>query len=412
MSTFRILCGNALEVLPTLAACSVDAVVTDPPYGLSFMGKDWDHGIPGEAFWREALRVAKPGAHLLAFGGTRTFHRLTCAIEDAGWEIRDCLMWVYGSGFPKSLDVSKAIDKAAGATREATRSATAISWDQRASSERARFDLPVTESARRWQGWGTALKPAWEPIILARKPLEGTVAENVQQWGTGALNIDGCRIEGAAGSGVWGSSNRTCQDGRTFNGSPDGEEYRSAAHPSGRWPANLIHDGSEEVVGMFQEEAGAFAPVRGTEPSTPAVNTFGTYKRGGGAFHADAGSAARFFYCAKASKEDREEGLEFLPAVRPSDGRSTEHEVPNLRTSPRANHHPTVKPTSLMSYLCRLVTPPGGTILDPFMGSGSTGRGAMLGGFDFIGIDLAQEYVEIAKRRIEQVAPLFAESAR
>ena len=207
----KIICGDCLEVMPTLKAESIDSIVTDPPYGLSFMGKDWDHGIPGVPFWEAALKVAKPGAFLLAFGGTRTFHRLTCAIEDAGWEIRDVIMWVYGSGFPKSHDVSKAIDKAVGAEREIV--GVRELWGNNAKGGRCgqyannyagaadgskkplNVTTPATESACQWEGWGTALKPAWEPIIVARKPVNCTVAENVLKWGTGAMNIDGCRVE-------------------------------------------------------------------------------------------------------------------------------------------------------------------------------------------------------------------------
>jgi site-specific DNA-methyltransferase (adenine-specific) len=407
MTAIRLLCGDAIEVLPTLAPCSVDSVVTDPPYGLSFMGKNWDRGIPGEVFWREALRVAKPGAHLLAFGGTRTFHRLTCAIEDAGWEIRDCLMWVYGSGFPKSLDVSKAIDRAAGATREATREATrsttAISWDQRGSLERARFDEPVTTAAHEWQGWGTALKPAWEPIILARRPLEGTVAQNVQKWGTGALNIDGCRIEGVPRSVPQPILNSPA--GRTY-GRGAGRNGEMSVAP-GRWPANLIHDGSEEVLAGFPESKDGVA-VRhssggntfGSDTPKPPLDDLGYGSRG---------SAARFFYCAKASKEDRDEGLWHLPASpHPTMGNGISGQ-PDQQRPNNHNTHPTVKPTALMQYLCRLVTPPDGIVLDPFMGSGSTGRAAILEGFSFIGIDLNAEYVDMARLRIEGAAPMFAE---
>ena len=377
MSKISLFCGDALEVMPTLDACSVDAIVTDPPYGLSFMGKNWDRGIPGEAFWRETLRVSKPGAHLLAFGGTRTFHRLTCAIEDAGWEIRDCLMWVYGSGFPKSLDVSKAIDKAAGVRREVVgkdRSGPAVVAFARSAACEFDITAPATDAARQWQGWGTALKPAWEPIILAHKPLEGTVAQNVQKWGCGALNIDGCRVE-TGDTLSFGS--RELGDGIKFGRCKPTTE--GVQNPSGRWPANLIHEGSEEVVGMFPD------------------------------------GAARFFYCAKASKGDRDEGLgamELTPVnernqyANPPDKRMDHEQARN----PAHNHHPTVKPTALMQYLCRLVTPPGGTVLDPFMGSGSTGRGAALEGFDFVGIDLDADYIEIARRRITEVAPLFVET--
>ena len=385
--------------MPTLAADSVDSIVSDPPYGLSFMGKNWDHGVPGQSFWAEALRVAKPGAHLLAFGGTRTYHRLACAIEDAGWEVRDCVMWVYGSGFPKSHDVSKAIDKAAGAERKVVAMATngsgnkpnGNSFDDDNYEWKSEYLItaPATDAARQWSGWGTALKPAWEPIIVARKPLVGTVAENVLTHGTGGINVDGCRVgqdirlnrpSGIPGAGRMRACNQVDRgDGKT----PDGRNLanliayaerskdRAPQEVLGRWPANLIHDGSEEVVGLFP------ANVKG-----------GTWNRTAGARHfnndgeptgyqtsasdSSSGSAARFFYCAKASRADR--GGD--------------------------NHHPTVKPTALMRYLCRLVTPPGGLVLDPFAGSGSTGKAAIAEGFLFIGIEREAEYVEIARARI------------
>jgi site-specific DNA-methyltransferase (adenine-specific) len=307
--------------MATLDAESVDSIVTDPPYGLSFMGRDWDHGVPGEAFWREALRVAKPGAHLLAFGGSRTYHRLACAIEDAGWEIRDCIMWVYGSGFPKSHN---------------------LSGD--------------------WQGWGTALKPAYEPIIVARKPLIGTVAANVQQYGTGAINVDGCRVGPPIEHQQGGLHRGSGTTVGSFTGTTE-----THARPHARWPANFIHDGSDEVI-------------------------------------AGLGESARFFYCAKASKKDRDEGCEsFQPRLAGvMNMRSDNHaQATGNIFAPKSNHHPTVKPTDLMRYLCRLVTPPGGTVLDPFMGSGSTGKGATLEGFNFIGIEQNAEYVEIAKARIK-----------
>lgn len=355
--------GDCRDVLAALPAESVDAVVTDPPYGLGFMGKDWDHAVPGEHFWQEAIRVAKPGAHMLAFGGTRTFHRLMVAIEDAGWELRDTLGWLYGSGFPKSHNGP---------------------WG------------------------GTALKPAWEPIILARKPLVGTVAANVLQHGTGGLNIDGCRI--AVGDDTY---TRNCSGDRGHAGTRESVD-RGATDmrmgggqaASGRWPANLIHDGSEEVLAVFPAEAGASAPVRGTEPSRPAKNAYGEFARGGGAFHGDTGSAARFFYCAKASREDRNDGCDDL-AAKPlnwSSGTQSPGTFQAEGTNRSAqNNHPTVKPTDLMRYLCRLVTPPGGVVLDPFSWSGSTGRAAVLEGFRYIGIELNPDYHAIAERRIAEV---------
>jgi len=345
--------GDCISVMAELPECSVDSVVTDPPYGLSFMGKDWDHGVPGEHFWSEVLRVAKPGAHLLAFGGTRTFHRLACAIEGAGWEIRDCVMWVYGSGFPKSLDVSKA-----------------------------------TDAAKQWAGFGTALKPAWEPVIVARKPLVGTVAENVLRYGTGGINVDGCRVPSEKQTG-WGGCGSALYEGGL---SREGGDAR--LQDKGRWPANLCHDGSAEVVGLFPVTGAAKQSWRGAPPHYDGNRMADLAPRG----HDDnGGSAARFFYCAKASKADRDEGVAGVGALVAGVGALRDGGRPSL---PRKNHHPTVKPTDLMRYLCRLVTPPGGIVLDPFMGSGSTGKACMLEGFRFIGIDVDGEYVEIARRRI------------
>jgi DNA modification methylase len=374
----KLLHGNCLDVMATLDAETVDSIVTDPPYGLSFMGRDWDHGVPGEAFWREALRVAKPGAHLLAFGGSRTYHRLACAIEDAGWEIRDCIMWVYGSGFPKSHDVSKAIDREAGAEREVvesyqvTRDMSGGSWaDLHGKPNHAKMHditAPATDAAKQWQGWGTALKPAYEPIIVARKPLVGTVAANVQQYGTGAINVDGCRVN--PGERIPGGGNGKASNGGRFGAhETNGTRAIVESHTLGRWPANFIHDGSDEVI-------------------------------------AGLGESARFFYCAKAGKRDRDEGLDMFDVVRTGGMQATADGSMltgsgNERTTARANHHPTVKPTDLMRYLCRLATPPSGTVLDPFMGSGSTGKGATLEGFDFIGIEQNTEYLEIAKARIQ-----------
>ena len=334
--------GDCVNVLKDIPSRSVDAVVTDPPYGLSFMGKKWDYDVPSVEVWAECLRVLKPGGHLLAFAGTRTQHRMAVRIEDAGFEIRDMIAWVYGSGFPKSLDVSKAIDKAAGAEREVVgskitgRARTDEGW--KGGEQEVAVTAPATPEARQWQGWGTALKPALEPITMARKPLEGTVAANVLQWRTGGLNVDGCRV--AHGDDVDLSAmqhSQTQQDGHTVTLNNPG--FSTAMYKlGGRWPANLIHDGSEEITEILS-------------------------------------GAARFFYCAKASKKDREKG----------------------------NTHPTVKPADLMRYLCRLVTPLGGVVLDPFMGSGSTGKAALLEGFHFIGIERQEEYFEIAKKRLSEM---------
>jgi site-specific DNA-methyltransferase (adenine-specific) len=420
--------GDCREVMATLDAESVDAIVSDPPYGLSFMGKGWDHGVPGVEFWTEALRVAKPGAHLLAFGGTRTYHRLACAIEDAGWEIRDCVMWVYGSGFPKSHDVSKAIDKAAGAEREVvgissvTGARQSRTMDDGNKGTRRTYQndepvvnnitAPATDAARQWSGWGTALKPAWEPIIVARKPLVGTVAENVLTHGTGAINVDGCRVamcdadREAIASASW-DCRRLTRNALSAYGD-DGTVKPMMVHTSGRWPANLIHDGSEEVVGLFPESNGRPAKVFNRRASM-GFRGSSQEQLGLPQCPSDSGSAARFFYCAKASKADRDEGCEGLPqtikqSVAHGDKRHGTlpytNEPREMNPRPRGNHHPTVKPTDLMRYLCRLVTPPGGVVLDPFTGSGSTGKAATLEGFRFIGIEREAEYVEIAKARI------------
>ena len=396
----RLLLGDCRDSMRAMDAESIDAIVSDPPYGLSFMGKGWDHGVPGQDFWIEALRVAKPGAHLLAFGGTRTFHRLVVAIEDAGWEIRDCLMWVYASGFPKSLDVSKAIDKAAGAERDRYERAAfggKFSDDGGTTYGSAISNTPATDDAKAWQGWGTALKPAYEPIIMARKPLTGTVAANVLRHGTGAINVDGCRVAGA----LEGDPNRFAKtNGGSFNAFTTGPVVRA----DGRWPANVLHDGSDEVTGLFPTTTAAKSGVR--DPN-------GTMGYHGGAsglpgivsgYNDNGGSAARFFYCAKASKADRDEGCDGLAAHKQDETRNEGDpggdNPRNRGAGERNNHHPTVKPTDLMRYLCRLVTPPGGTVLDPFMGSGSTGKAATLEGFSFVGCELQPEYMAIAEARI------------
>jgi site-specific DNA-methyltransferase (adenine-specific) len=349
-----------------------------------FMGQAWDYDVPSVEIWAECLRVLKPGGHLLAFAGTRTQHRMAVRIEDAGFEIRDMIAWVYGSGFPKSLDVSKAIDKAAGAEREKvlvptrpgnTRGDRGNSYARESFSGFTDISEPATDAARQWQGWGTALKPALEPITVARKPLAGTVAANVLAHGTGGLNVDGCRV------GTEGATKRSGQ--ADYPRKDDGTEDRSgcwarSGHaiesvPQGRWPANLIHDGSDEVVGLFPQTGAAKASARGDRTG---VNTNFGGSDGVRGHDDNGGSAARFFYTAKASRDDRDPG----------------------------NTHPTVKPTDLMRYLCRLVTPPGGIVLDPFMGSGSTGKAAMLEGFGFIGIEREAAYHAIAERRIRQAA--------
>jgi DNA modification methylase len=368
-----LLHGDCLDLLQTLDADSIDAIVTDPPYGLSFMGKRWDYDVPSEAIWRECLRVLKPGGHLLAFAGTRTQHRMAVRIEDAGFEIRDMIAWVYGSGFPKSLDVSKAIDKAAGVEFDAVPASGVgfMNADGAGGYNVTKNQLVrkgnSTDAAREWQGWGTALKPALEPITVARKPLEGTVAANVLAHGTGGLNIDGCRV------GEREKEQFTGKKDGAINAYGDYHYDKSLTPlPAGRWPANLIHDGSEEALARFPQSKDGVAVQRNRDGQVHN-QIYGQYRKPAGddVGYGQTGSAARFFYCAKSSRKDRGD-----------------------------NNHPTVKPTDLMRYLCRLVTPPGGTVLDPFMGSGSTGKAARLEGFQFIGIERDADYYAIAQRRI------------
>lgn len=406
----RVHHGDCLAVMADFPENSIDSIVTDPPYGLKFMGKSWDHGIPGVPFWQEALRVSKPGAHMLAFGGTRTHHRLMVAIEDAGWEIRDCLMWVYGSGFPKSLDVSKAIDKAAGHERVViginedylrrkpngmkTEGAIAYGYSQSQQETDARITTPATDAAKQWNGWGTALKPAWEPIILCRKPLEGTVAENVQKWGTGGLNIDACRI------GVE-STIRNQHVNPVWSGEYKGGDRQNGSQ-LGRFPANLIHDGSDEVLALFPEtSSGKPCGVRAGGQGNAYGKFNGGYPVTG---IGDSGSAARFFYTAKADSTERNKYLKGRPMQKVNDGRNTPIDNPFQRGETlRKNTHPTVKPIDLLKYLCRLITPPGGIVLDPFAGSGSTGVATHEEGFNYILIEIEEESAEIARIRNAQV---------
>lgn len=365
--------GDSAEIVRELADNSIDSCVTDPPYALvsiqkrfansprsertentenpygrtgrGFMGQRWDTGDVAfdPDFWSEVWRVLKPGGHVLAFGGTRTYHRLACAVEDAGFEIRDQIGWCYGSGFPKSHN-----------------------------------------QHGDWEGWGTALKPAWEPIVVARKPLDGTVAENLLRWGVGALNIDGCRVNGVKDTPA---SPRRAAQNATFGDLSKDPGTGSGWDPNvGRWPANLMHDGSEEVLSAFPIAPGQIAKASSSD-TRKTQNVYGVMNRGsdGSEPRDTGGSAARFFYCAKASAADRQEGVPRKPDGKPG------------------NDHPTIKPTPLMQYLCRLVTPPGGTVLDPFMGSGSTGRGAVLEGFGFIGIEREAAYFDIADARIAAI---------
>jgi hypothetical protein len=421
--------GDCLAVLRTLPDASVDAVVCDPPYGLSFMGARWDYDVPGVDVWAECLRVLKPGGHLLAFAGTRTQHRMAVRIEDAGFEIRDMIAWVYGSGFPKSLDVSKAIDKAAGAEREVVGKQQRHEGRQFAegASGFARgvinITAPATDAARQWSGWGTALKPALEPITVARRPLDGTVAENVLAHGTGALNVDGCRVHRASDDeSGWSVSGSKASENRAMSGGNYDRDPKPDA--SGRWPANFIHDGSKDVVGLFPETESGKAGVNPKQTSEASEGWGNIGKGGHGFLFGDSGSAARFFYCAKAAGDDRDAGALglFWRAASTSSGweqiaealywteneaaRKAKQRPPHVIS--QGNLHPTVKPADLMRYLCRLVTPPSGIVLDPFTGSGSTGRGAILEGFRFIGIEREADYLTIARARIEDAVAMRA----
>ena len=474
------LLGDCREMLGTLPDASVDAVVTDPPYELGFMGKGWDRsGIAFDPWtWFMVMRVLKPGGHLLAFGGSRTYHRMACAIEDAGFEIRDQIMWIYGSGFPKSLDISKAIDKAA--RRDYVLAAVKLglavpgnslhdwtkaehspsdAWWERfknvlsvdewsqiereviGSSNRVRnvsifgngfpsdgqFDLTTaaTESAAQWDGWGTALKPAHEPIVLARKPLsEPTIAANVLTHGCGGINVDGCRV--AAPDGVPVFTKPGQDSANTYGDGLNGSARTGVIDTAGRWPANVCLD--EEAAALLDAQSGTLTSGANPERRGSAVfkNCYGTFVgqeectplRG-----ADSGGASRFFYQAKASQDERSAGLGDMPAVHRANGNKwTDQDYRVARgertagreSGPRQNDHPTVKPIALMRWLCRLITPSGGTVLDCFMGSGTTGCAAALEGFQFIGIEQDAHYFDLAQRRIAywasrpQQAEMFA----
>ena len=444
--------GDCLEVMETIDKCSVDSIVTDPPYHLTsiverfgkegsapaqfgtdgafaraskgFMGKEWDGG--DIAFqsdtWRKCYELLKPGGHLIAFSGSRTYHRMAVAIEDAGFEIRDQCIWLYGSGFPKSHNIGKEVDKKMGNERvavgERTRNVKPFNDDNGWNSNNTTGDHIYTKGNSEWEGWGTALKPAHEPMVLARKPLsEKSVADNVMKHGTGAINIDGCRIEGEvkhpetmpdfrdqgeqskaaigvdklsfgqtsnakrkqvvrkprSADGVWSDDNSGMKS--------EGSEFADA-DPRGRWPSNVMHDGSEQIQEIFPKTVSTEVSRQRTHKGIWSENKDddGDYMPAYG----DHGNASRYFYCAKTSKDERKSGLG--------------GEI-------KANTHPTVKPVELMRYLVRLVTPKGGLVLDPFMGSGSTGMGAREEDFRFIGIEKEEEYYEIAKARIKNVKP-------
>lgn len=456
----KILAGDCIETMKALEANSVDAIVTDPPYGISFMGKAWDgkdiealakrkqrketqrpDGVKrhdGVAFaagtydlspkglnsfqvwtkeWAEqALRVLKPGGHLLSFSSARTYHRMASGIEDAGFEIRDQIMWLYGSGFPKNLNVSKAIDAAAGIERPPlTETVPADLLDEEREIEMVdermnepsgivdagqgertpvtrRLTGPGSPDAERWDGWGTALKPAHEPIVLARKPLSGTVVENVLKHGVGAINVDGCRVGDAGGvrkvkDDLFGDDARNPAGGQLGIGYGCNGKLEDIG--MGRWPANVVHDGSPEVVSQFPDVETARVE-KPSDCATDGMTSFAAMRGSRPARGYDgSGPAARFFYCAKTSNLDRDQGM-----------------------AENRNNHPTVKPTALMRYLVRLITPPGGVVLDPFMGSGSTGKACILEGAEFIGIEREAEYLAIAAARIEHAHTLRDEELK
>jgi DNA modification methylase len=390
---YTLYLGNSLDVLDTLPDNSVDSIVTDPPYEIGFMGKGWDN--TGIAFnveiWKKALRVLKPGGHMVAFNHSRMFHRMMVAIEDAGFEIRDTIMWLYGSGFPKSMNIGLAIDKVNGIeskvvgtikTKDFTKhNGSMMSKENTKSFQTTSTKIDIKEAQNQWSGWGTALKPAYEPIILARKPVQGSIIDNVLKWGVGGINIDGCRVETEDVIEV----GRNGRESKALFQQSELKNEQQTFQNNGRFPANLIHDGSDEVISGF--------PIKDEETLE--------------------NSPSRFFYTAKASQDDRNEGLDIagFEARRESDMVKDDGaggDNPRNRTNkPRLNTHPTVKPTDLMKYLVRLITPKGGVVLDLFMGSGSTGKAVMLenatnqSNYHFIGIDMTKEYVEIAKARID-----------
>lgn len=365
-SSQKIIHGDCLEIMKGMEENSIDCVLTDPPYGISFMDKHWDKGIPGIEFWKEALRICKPGAIMLAFGGTRTYHRLACAIEDAGWQIRDCMQWVYGSGFPKSHN---------------------------------HFGF---------EGYGTALKPAYEPILLCMKPLDGTFAHNAEKWGVAGLNIDECRInfisEKDKESATFGSIKKY-DDGGCY--SLAGKSNVTTTHKNikanniGRWPANILFD--EEAAAMLDEQSGISKSSDAQRNNKSRKgNSLGQEYNRIGFGHNDSGGASRFFYCAKASASERNKGCEGMELKENEDWPQSLDGNDKRVSNPRQNNHPTVKPVKLLEYLLKLIMPPSqdAVVLDPFMGSGSTLVAAKNLGFNAIGIEIEKDYCEIAEKRI------------
>jgi site-specific DNA-methyltransferase (adenine-specific) len=419
----KIIQGDCLEIMKEIPDNSIDTIITDPPYGLSFMGKEWDSfGTDLQKYqewtrqWaKEALRVAKPGATLLCFGGTRTWHRLACGLEDAGWVIKDTLMWLYGSGFPKATDISKQMDKMRGAEREVIGENPNVVGRTRPKSAtnclgagiKTELTTPATPEAKLWNGWKShGLKPAWEPIIMAMKPNEGSYAENALRWGVAGLNIDGGRI-GTEKVVAHHAPKGTFAGGELDRGS-DTNYYTN----QGRFPANLLLD--EESAEMLDEQSGISGSKKFSKGSIRHYTIWNSTKGKGIKCNApdnygDIGGASRFFYVAKASRSEREMGLDGFEEKHWNDGRKTPKDFPSLRKdTPRYNYHPTVKPLKLMEYLCLLTkTPTGGIVLDPFAGSGTTCMAAKKVGRDFIGIEKELEYCKIAEARLKAIPKLL-----
>jgi site-specific DNA-methyltransferase (adenine-specific) len=442
MKKVKLMLGDNIQSLKKLPDNSIDSIVSDPPYGLSFMNKKWDYDVPSVEFWKEVLRVLKPGGHVLSFGGTRTYHRMVVNIEDAGFEIRDQIMWLYGSGFPKSHNIGKAVDKLEGNDREwISKSPFKASDDAEkrsaGASQTGRTTHPdITKGQSPYEGWGTALKPANEPICVARKPLsEKSVAENVLKWGTGGINIDGCRVKfdetdtNPATNPLYRHQNADKYKQVTDHGQKEGVNvaFTNSLNPpseEGRFPANIILD---EIAGEFLDEQSG---VLSNQSKSKRKGGFKTEYVGGENVNkyetlafSDKGGASRFFYQAKVSKAERNMGLDLVESEDKvkfvkgglkcencnkwkNSGSPCVCDEPNFveqpfNGAPNKNSHPTVKPVSLMAYLCRLVTPPNGIVLDPFMGSGSTGIAAQLEGFRFCGMEMDGDYFKIAEARID-----------
>lgn len=407
MNEFKLMLGDNLKSLKELPDNFVDSIVTDPPYGLSFMGKKWDYEVPSVEFWREVYRVLKPGGHILSFGGTRTYHRMVVNIEDAGFEIRDQVMWIYGSGFPKSHNIGKAIDKIQGNEREVISEQSAPNIKKRdwVNHGGERLIHTTTKGTSEYEGWGTALKPANEPICVARKPLsEKTIADNVLRWGTGGINIDGCRI---ATDDNLVRDNKTTPFSTTAGWNSNNCVGMLSGSTEGRFPANIIFD--EDASELLDEQSGITKSTKRNNPSTKKEGSLFSdvgFTITGDGEYSDKGGASRFFYVAKVSKKERNLGLDSFEDKNETtpnsykDGIRINNRGEVREKSVTKNTHPTLKPINLMTYLCRLVTPVGGIVLDPFMGSGSTGISAMIEGFDFIGMEMDEEYFKIAEARI------------